>query len=330
MDALYGGEVLSQKEIVMITKRERYRGAMVGVLAGDALLAPYETWTAEKVKEDLEKRGGLVSFDYPDPWNRGGIFPKGKPTDDSDQTAALAESLIACRGLNEEDLFNRLRNVTFGHVSPLWGGKAVGAGKTTRDALRPLTYAESQARVRDPSAYPSNGSLMRSAPLALFYGTFDNIEPDVVERASKVTHEHEFSIDCCCAYVATLANLSEGHDAEYAIKSHIGFSLSDHVSVHAGNTMPADPGQWPGRGHVGLTLQIAYWALIHASDFRDGLTKVAMIGGDTDTYGAVAGGLLGAKFGLEGIPQEWRDVLIGYEKMISLADQLYDIAHSRS
>ena len=40
----------------MITKRDRYRGALVGVLAGDALLAPYETWTADAVKADVEKR----------------------------------------------------------------------------------------------------------------------------------------------------------------------------------------------------------------------------------------------------------------------------------
>jgi ADP-ribosyl-[dinitrogen reductase] hydrolase len=314
--------ILSAK---VINKTDRYRGALVGVLAGDAFLAPYETWSSHAVKMDLDKRGGLVPFDYTDPWNRNGVFPMGRPTDDSDHTAALAESLIVNRDINEEDLFNRLRNVTFGYVSPLWEGKAVGAGKTTRDALRPLTYQESQARSTE-GAFPSNGSLMRSAPLALYFGTFENFDNSVVTRMSRVTHVHKLAIDCCLAYVATLVNLLEGHDAQYSIKSHLGYSLADGICVNAAE-IPRDPEQWPGSGAADLTLHIALWALINAADFRDGLTKVALIGGDTDTYGAVAGGLLGAKFGLEGIPSEWRQVLKGQGKMIEYADALYAIAH---
>ena len=43
-----------------ISKRDRYRGAMVGLLAGDALGAPYETWNTLEISEDMRERGGLV------------------------------------------------------------------------------------------------------------------------------------------------------------------------------------------------------------------------------------------------------------------------------
>lgn len=310
----------------MIDKRDRYRGALVGVLAGDALLAPYETWNSDAIEADMEKRGGLVPFDYPDPWGRrkDGMFPAGRPTDDSDQTAALALSLIANRGLNEEDLFNRLRVILKEQKSPLWEGKAVGAGKTTRDALRPAIYAESQARDCG-EVYPSNGSLMRSAPLALFIGSEERYDGEIINRASRVTHEHELSCDCSGAYTLVLLDLLQGKSTKKAVQHTIFFVL-EGVMKHP-KDHPIDPGKWPERGNVGHTLHVALWSLLNASDFRDGLTKVAKIGGDTDTNGAVAGGLLGAKFGVQGIPEEWQDVLKGREMMIDLADQLYDIAH---
>lgn len=311
----------------MITKRDRYRGALVGVLAGDALLAPYETWKAERVRKDLESRGGLVPFEYEDPWHPGNMFSAGRPTDDSDQTAALAESLIARDSLNEEDLFNRLRRVTFDHVSPLWEGKAVGAGTTTRNALRPKTYAESQARPRE-GAFPSNGSLMRSAPLALFFGSMGNIDIPLIERMSAVTHFHPIAHDCCAAYVGTLAALLEDEEGLWwAVAKRCARSENVHTILHTLVEYPRDPEVWPGRGAAELTLHVALWAFNVATDFRDGLTKVAMIGGDTDTYGAVAGGLLGAHYGIGGIPPEWREALIGGDKMEYLADQLYEMAH---
>ena len=118
----------------------------------------------------------------------------------------------------------------------------------------------------------------------------------------------------------------EGLDVDHSIRSHVGFCLADGVCMHAA-TKPRDPEEWPGRGAALLTLHVGLWALTHAANFREGLTMVAEIGGDTDTYGAVAGGLLGARFGIEGIPSEWREVLMGHDVMVSLADQLYDLAH---
>ncbi|HEY4486934.1 MAG TPA: ADP-ribosylglycohydrolase family protein [Candidatus Paceibacterota bacterium] len=309
------------------TKQDRYRGVLVGVLAGDALGAPYETWDAKKVEEDFTRRGGLTTFEYPDPWEQDGTFPKGRPTDDSDHTAALAQSLVAQNGLNEEDLFYRLRTVVFDHKSPLWEGKAVGAGKTTRNALRPLTWEESSALSTD-GAFPSNGSLMRSAPLALFLGAHISEQSEIIRRASSVTHRHPIAGDCCVAYVTILGALLEGKELTEGIEKAKTLVHEKEVLGILRNfeTQPRDPEVWPGRGAAVLTLHVALWAFVNARDFREGIAKTVAFGGDTDTYGAVAGGLLGAYFGIEGIPSEWREVLLGREIMESLADSLYEIS----
>lgn len=315
----------------IITRRERFRGALVGVLAGDALGAPYETMKSDEIKRDLEIRGGLTLFDYENPWKHESqlIFPKGRPTDDSDQTAALAESLIACRGLDERDVFSRLRSVTIDQKSPLWNGVACGAGRTTRTMLSPTTYEESQM-LSSEGAFPSNGSLMRASPMSLFFAaTFSagGVDNRLVRRMSEITHRHPLAGDCCVAYawILTMLLTVRRPNLDIAIAT-ARFELDDNQVLAKllddPTVKPNDPSVWPGRGAAFLTLHVALWALLTTSSFREGIIKVVSFGGDTDTYAAVAGALLGAYYGVNSIPDEWKDSLIGCDVMEDLADKL--------
>jgi ADP-ribosylglycohydrolase len=313
-----------------IHKHDRYRGAMVGLLGGDEIGGPYETWGAAEIAADIDRRGGLTMFDYVSPWAKllegsTKVLPKGRPTDDSDHAAALGLSLVEHRRVVPEDIYARLRRITFEHVSPLWNGVAKNAGHTTRTMLRPATLAESQALTVE--TYPSNGSLMRAAALSLFYGSFEAADHVVIDSVTRITHRHEVVEDCTGAFVATLCNLLEGHDPEYSIKSHIGFSISDHVSMHCDRVTPKDPGTWPARGAATFTLHVAYWSLMHATSYADGIEKAIRVGGDSETYAAVAGALLGARFGIHDIPGAWRKDMMGVDVMLGIADDLYEIAH---
>ena len=80
-------------------------------------------------------------------------------------------------------------------------------------------------------------------------------------------------------------------------------------------------------GYVVHTVQAAFWALHHAKSYVDGIIKVSNLGEDTDTAGATAGILLGAKFGVEGIPQSWRSQLQNSKKLTTLASKVHDLAH---
>ena len=79
-------------------------------------------------------------------------------------------------------------------------------------------------------------------------------------------------------------------------------------------------------GYTLKAMQVALWCANHASDFEEAMVAVVSAGGDTDTNGAIAGAVLGARFGLEAIPDRWRErpaeIRQGREPLETLADRL--------
>ncbi len=323
--------------MTQITLQERYRGALVGVHVGDALGAPYETWGPNKIAEDIKARDGLAFFDYENPWKheRGpDRLPAGRPTDDSDQTADLAYSLITCGGLNVVHLREALRDSVVHHKSRLWDGTALGAGGTTKKALSddPIKVAEAMN-----NTIGTNGSLMRCMPLSLFlHGPVRRKEMwrpyDITDAMSEVTHNHPHAKEACREYSYITWLILDGYikgtddlfnivymegSRQSSVSKRVGLQLRD------GLLFPIDPGAWPARGTAEFSLYAAMWCFLCSTSFEDGIEKAIRIGGDTDTYAAIAGGLLGAYYGYEAIPLAWRQTILGHDVMIEYADKLF-------
>ncbi len=317
-----------------ISLLNRFRGAMVGVHVGDAIGAPYETWDATKIAEDIKARGGLTFFDYENPWKHElgpKILPAGRPTDDSDQTADLAWSLIECSGLDTEHLREALRDSVVRHKSRLWDGTALGAGGTTKKALSgdPALVAEA---MQNPIG--TNGSLMRSVPMALaFNGIALPKVNKLVYKMSDVTHAHKDSKEACWIYTLALLLILDENISHSDLIGEV-FDIVDPIGPVLGKIfsllnnpqiVPVDPGAWPARGTAEFSLYAALWCFKNSTSFADGIEKAVRIGGDTDTYAAIAGGLLGAHYGYEAIPTEWRQTILGHDAMVDYAVKLYEM-----
>jgi ADP-ribosyl-[dinitrogen reductase] hydrolase len=327
-----------------ITLLDRYKGAMVGVHVGDSIGAPYETWGPKKIAEDIEARSGLMFFDYPNPWAKDlgpKIMPAGRPTDDSDQTADLAWSLIECNGLDPAHLREALRNSVVHHKSRLWDGIATGAGGTTRKALSDDPTKVAEART---NTIGTNGSLMRSVPMALWLrDKFDCVRvfndaqklfqwpKELVMQMSGVTHTHPHSKNACWLYSIMLDGiLTEKPKSElfFDIREDFlcnKFSSRIHYSLEDEDLYPYDPGAWPARGTAEFSLYVALYCFKNTASFAEGIEMAVGIGGDTDTYAAIAGGLLGAYYGYEAIPFGWRNTILGKLPMLEYAEKLYQM-----
>lgn len=302
-DGVYEGQTLRFEERVV--------GSLLGLAVCDALGT-----TAEfKPMGTFPAITGIVG---------GGPFSlqPGEWTDDTSMALCLADSLAECGGFDARDQMERyLRWKTEGYLSS--NGRAFDIGITIRAALD--KYAQ-QLGERNPfcgSVSPSsagNGSLMRLAPVPLFFAS-DPLEAILMAaESSKTTHGARECVDACRYFAGLIIGALLGKTKEEILSA--GFSpvpglwesepLGDRIADLAnGSFKSKKPPQISstGQGYVVLSLHAALWAFYHSRSFREGALKVVNLGYDSDTYGAIYGQLAGAFYGSGAIPADWLEKL---------------------
>lgn len=299
---------------------ERYRGCLLGLAIGDAVGTALE-FSPPGTFESITDMVGGGPF---------GLQP-GQWTDDTSMALCLAESLITCRGFDPADQMRRyVRWWREGHFSSI--GTCFDIGTTTRAALATFERTgQPYCGSTDPRA-AGNGSLMRLAPVPLFYAR----EPEEAIRkaadSSRTTHGAQAAVDAC-RYLAGLI-VGALHGASQEELTAPGFSpiaelwereplCTEIDEIAHGSFQRRDPPEIRGTGYVVYTLEAVLWAFHHSDSFRDGCLNVVNLGDDADTTGAVFGQLAGAYYGEHGIPAEWRARLHAHDTIASLAEQLH-------
>lgn len=167
-----------------------------------------------------------------------------------------------------------------------------------------------------------NGSLMRILPFILYAPE----DLGFIEDASDLTHAHRRSEMACGVYALLLEGiLEQGRNGIPAArkKAETIYGSEDEWSHYAPlltiETRSRDSIR--SGGYVVDTLEAALWCLLTTENYRDCVLKAVNLGRDTDTVAAVAGGLAGALYGMEGIPQEWLDALLRREDIEELCEK---------
>jgi ADP-ribosyl-[dinitrogen reductase] hydrolase len=281
---------------------------MLGIACGDALGAPVEMKSARKIRR-LHK-GVLRDLKA----CRG--KEKGLTTDDTALSVCMAESLLASDGYNPQSAFEHYLHWFFldGH----------GMGSNTKFVFQsadsggdPREAAELFSHLR-PNRAVSNGGLMRTGPLGAWYlNDTQNMETYTRLDAS-LTHHHPLSAHACVAYNRLLAEIMH----EEALGSSHEIPVVE-ASLRSRRNVARDLVA-NGKGMVLVSLAAASWAAREASSLEAGIVEVVNWGGDADSNGAIAGGLLGAKFGIGAVPKRWMDDLQETDYFIELADRLYE------
>jgi ADP-ribosyl-[dinitrogen reductase] hydrolase len=301
----------------------RFRGALLGLAAGDALGTTLEF----RCPGSFSKIEDMVG---------GGPFrlSAGEWTDDTSMALCLAESLTEKRGFDPIDQLERYtRWARHGHLSS--NGRVFDVGGTVRDALgRFWTTRQPYCGSSDPET-AGNGSLMRLAPVPLFYARSHHEAIDRSGESSRTTHGARTAIDACRYMGALIVGAVNGASKEELLTSHYspveGYwqqcPLVDEIDeIAAGSYKHKDPPEIEGTGYVVKSLEAALWAFCQSDSFRNGCLLAVNLGDDADTTGAVFGQLAGAYYGEDSIPQSWRDKLAKKRLIESFADQLFALS----
>jgi ADP-ribosylglycohydrolase len=314
--------------LIDVPLRDRFRGALLGLAAGDAL-------------------GGTLEFRPPGSFEPiedmvgGGPFAlePGQWTDDTSMALCLAESLVERRTFDPGDQLERyLRWYREGRLSST--GECFDVGGTTREAIE--TFERTRAPYcgsSDPSR-AGNGSIMRLAPVPMF---FFRDSREAIARSgdsSRTTHGAAAAVDACRLLGALIAGARRGERKEellglgYGPDSECWRAQPLHpeiAEIADGSYRRFGPPRIAGTGHVVRSLEAALWAFHGSASFREGCLRAVNLGDDADSTGAVFGQLAGAYWGENGIPSEWRARLALRQTIESLADRLHTLAtHTRS
>lgn len=298
--------------------RDRARGALLGLAVGDALGTTLEF----KPKDSYQPLTGVVG---------GGPFSlkPGEWTDDTSMALALGTSLVERRGLDERDLMERFCAwADKGEYSH--NGRCFDIGITVRGALgRFRATGKPMAGSTDPQS-AGNGSLMRLAPVPIFYAFDPEARLDAARRQSAVTHGAQEAVEACAAYADIVAEAIQGWSKAQVFTPREGWVPDKVARAMRMETICWDRAQVRGSGYVIHSLEAALWAVGSAKDFSEAVLLAANLGEDADTTAAIAGQLAGALWGVSGIPPEWLDLLAWRDRITTLADRLHDLSLERT
>ena len=313
------------------------RAALLGLAVGDALGVPVE------FKDRASRRADPVT-------GMRGYGTHGQPpgtwSDDSALTFCLAETLALPGGLNAmPDLadFGRRAINWLDHAYWTATGETFDVGGATRTAIQRLKagVAPTQAGPR-AEQNNGNGALMRVLPL-VFHRTWQaeslnlNAAWALTEAVASVTHGHPRSTLGCFLYLLVARLLSQEKPPATAYeqaraqanewlhkqaKSPVFYEWPRYAAWLDGSLPSRPEAEIHSSGYVVHTLEAALWCLLrHDTYAATGLAAVNL-GLDTDTTGAVAGGLAGLAYGEAAIPAEWRAALARRTDIENLAARL--------
>nr|DAP81205.1 MAG TPA: hypothetical protein [Caudoviricetes sp.] len=282
----------------MTRSEDRVRGALYGVAVGDALGAPLEFMNATQIKQQY---GAPVREMVGGGWLS---LAPGETTDDTDMTLAVCEGIMESPSAPIEPIGRRF--IQWVDTQPKDVGmtcmRSIQAARTNlaagMDAEVAWDAAGKRTAEENGDRSGGNGALMRTIGTALAY-------EDAEERAERttqiaeMTHYDDLSSDICRYYADAVHRFIKDEQDAGLIPLYTMAGVSEY-----GFSNCVNPSGWAPE-----SMECAFFAFITEGDFENALITAVNLGGDADTIGAITGGLAGAYYGYNAIPQRWIDAL---------------------
>jgi ADP-ribosyl-[dinitrogen reductase] hydrolase len=304
-------------------KQNLLSNIILGVAVGDAIGVPVE----------FEPRINLKQKPVTDMLEYGThTQPKGTWSDDTSLMLCLAESIV--EGLDVNKLAQKF--IAWKNDN-LWTahGWVFDIGIGTRVAIERLEEGELPELAGGFEEFDNgNGSLMRILPLILYTKDLDIDQRfEWTKKVSSLTHAHIRSVMACFYYLEFAKKIIEGKD-KFQAYTELQLEIYQYFESRKINPIEiqkfsrllfndiskVEEDNIESSGYVMHTLEASIWCLLTANSYSEAVLKAVNLGNDTDTTGAVTGGLAGLIYGMEAIPIEWINVLARKEDIIKLSD----------
>jgi ADP-ribosylglycohydrolase len=292
---------------------DKVRGVVFGHAIGDAIGLGTEFLSKKMVREyypsGLEDLHQIKRDGHRIRWEQGDW------TDDTDQMLCILDSLLQQRTLDVHNIASRIFQWAYD------GG--MGIGLTVENVVfsddflaQPHTVSE-RVWLASGKRGAANGGVMRTSILGVWqYSSTDDVIRNA-EAVCRITHFDPRCVASCVVICLAIRSLlteehSEGKLCEKLVPYLLEIADRYDPRVKEYITKGAQPAieslELDDPESIGYTLKAmasGIWALLYPSSYREGILEVIHEGGDADTNAAVAGSILGARFGFSGIPTAW-------------------------
>lgn len=295
--------------------RARFRGCLLGLAVGDALGTTLEFKPPGSFEPITDMVGG-------GPFN----LQPGQWTDDTAMALCLATSLVERGGFDPHDQMQRyLRWYREGYLSST--GHCFDIGNTVRDALERFERTGEPMAGSTQAHTAGNGGLMRLAPVAMAWALQAPETSHFAAEATRTTHGAEEALDASRLFATQLRHALNGEDKHLILVGHRArVSSPAIVDIARGDVAAWQAQGIRGSGYVVQSLRAALWCFATTDSFEQAVLAATNLGDDADTTAAICGQLAGAYYGVQAIPEAWRQRIVQAELINQLSDQLYQQA----
>lgn len=317
-----------KKKVKIKLDNDIIKSGIIGFAVGDALGVPVEFTSREsRKKQPINEMLGYGSHKV----------PEGTWSDDTSMSIAFMDSVIECGSINYDDIMSKFCDwmINDNYTATNW---LFDIGITTRNALSSFYTSRTNALNSGEKSENcnGNGSLMRMLPVAmyLYFNDYnDDEETQIINNLSSLTHAHEISMLGCKIFCDYMKNIFDGKSIEEAYEKIKKNNYKKYYSDYAVNKFSRilqddirsyDESEISSSGYVVSSLEASLWCTLNSSNYEDAVKKAVNLGNDTDTIGAIVGGINGCVYGYSSIPDRWLSKLKKREYLEDLSNSFFE------
>lgn len=304
--------------------RLKYIDGLFGFVVGNAMGVPLENKTREELlKSPVTKMTGEGTYN----------LPAGTWSDDTSLMIATIDSINSKNSIDIQDIalkFSAFKN----HASYTALNFVFAIGKTCNMAISKFDENHDDPTlcgINDINAN-DNESLMRILPIA-YYAVEKKLKEyeilELVRQISSITHAHEISIMACYFYVRYVIFLLNGKDkySAYSMAKCVDYAMFKKETQDAFNRLINEDisklkvNDIKSTSYVVDTLEAALWVTLKSENYKEAIIGAINLGGDTDTIGALTGGIAGIIYGYDFIPDEWKNSVAKKEYLMDIFEE---------